>query len=151
MISVFIEATDGTEFNWGKFLVARFTPEEYAHPAAIDVGKRLLPSIGHGPNDILVVDLQTCEGAIFTPGGLASSDLNKHKVWVCPMFEPFLEWLYRQDLTDLGKLPAMVNLGDVPTSMQGFRRGGTGLGVTPPPRPLARDKPLPTDAHKQKP
>lgn len=128
MISVFIEATDGTEFNYGKFMVARFTPEEYARPAVINVGHALLPAIGHNQKDILVMDLQTCEGAIFTPGGVASSDLNKHKVWVCPMFEPFLEWLYRQDLTDLGKLPAMVNLGDVPTSMQGYRRSGNASG-----------------------
>lgn len=126
MTPIFIEATDGTEFNWGKFMVARFTPEEYAHPSVIDDGKRLLPAIGHGPHDVLVMDLQTCEGAFFTPKGLASADLNKHRIWVCPMFEPFLTWLYRQDLTDLGKLPVMVNLGDVPTEMRGYRRSGKG-------------------------
>lgn len=145
MNSVFIEATDGTEFNWGKFLVAKFTAEEYGRPSAIDIGKRLLPSIGHGPRDVLVMDLQTCEGAIFTPGGVASSDLNKHRVWVCPMFEPFLTWLYRQDLTDIMKLPVMVNLGDVPTSMAGYRRPGPPeaqpLVTTRKPRPLSRDPP----------
>lgn len=124
MISVFIEATDATLFNWGKFMVSRFTAEEYDRPSAIDTGKRLLPAIGHGPRDIMVFDLQTSEGAIFTPGGLASADLLKHRIWVCPMFEPFLAWLYRQDLTDLRKLPVMVNLGDVPTSMQSYRRTG---------------------------
>lgn len=40
------------------------------------------------------------------------------------MFEPFLQWLYLQDLSDLDKLPALVNLGDVPTSMSGYRRKG---------------------------
>ncbi len=109
-------------------MVCRFTPEEYGYPSAIDVGKRLLPSIGHNPGDVLVVDLQTCEGAIFSPNrhGLAKADLEKHKVWVCPMYEPFLAWLYRQDLTDLAALPAMVNLGDVPTDMRGYRRPGPG-------------------------
>lgn len=150
MISTFIEATDGTEFNWGKFMVARFTPEEYAHPSAIDTGQRLLRAIGHGPDDVLVVDLQTCEGAIFTPNrhALASADLNKHRVWVCPMFEPFLAWLYQQDLTDLGKLPVLVNLGNVPTSMQGYRRsGGVAATVDKPPMPHApqrNETPVPT-------
>lgn len=105
MQTKFIEATDGGGFNWGKFAVCRFT-------------------------DIVVLDLQTCEGAIFSPGGYAKNDLNgKHQIWVCPMYEPFLTWLYTQDLSDLDALPSLVDLGDVPTAMRGYRR--TGARVTP--------------------
>ncbi len=124
MLTHFIEATDGTEFNWGKFAVCRFEQHEWSHNSQITPGRLLLRAIGHGPSDILVLDLQTCEGAFFSPNGYAKADLDKHKVWVCPMFEPFLEWLYGQDLTDLNSLPHMVNLGDVPTACAGYRRSG---------------------------
>jgi hypothetical protein len=72
---------------------------------------------------VIVFDLETNEGASFTPGGLASADLNKHQIWVCPMYEPFLEWLYKQDLTELSKLPDYVHL-DAPSAMAGYRRPG---------------------------
>lgn len=122
MITKFIEATDATEFNWGKFAVCRFTSEEWARRSEIG-GRLMLNERGWGPEHLLVLDLQTGEGSIFEPHGYARSDLNeKHQIWVCPMFEPFLAWLYKQDLTDLEKLPAVVNLGDVPTSMRGHRR-----------------------------
>lgn len=123
MTTKFIEATDATEFNWGKFAVCRFTPEEWQRRSALDE-RPLLACRGWGADNLFVIDLQTGEGAIFRPGGLASADLNKHKVWVCPMFEPFLEWLYLQDLSDLAALPAMVNVGNVPTAMAGYRRSG---------------------------
>ncbi len=124
MITRFIEATDATEFNWGKFAVCRFSPDEWSRKSEISAGRFLLRSIGHGTSDIFVLDLQTCEGAMFSPHGLAKADLSKHKIWVCPMFEPFLEWLYTQDLSDFDKLPSVVNLGDVPTAMAGYRRKG---------------------------
>lgn len=81
-----------------------------------------------GPQHLIVFDLQTGEErAFFLPGGLASADLNgKHQIWVCPMFEPFLAWLYKQDTSDLSALPALVNLGDVPISMRGYRRNRGG-------------------------
>jgi len=56
--------------------------------------------------------------------GVASADLNKHQIWVCPMFEPFLNWLYKQDVSDLDQLPSLVDLGDVPTALFGYRRKG---------------------------
>lgn len=122
MITKFIEATDATEFNWGKFAVCRFTDEEWARRSEIG-GRRMLNERGWGPEHLLVLDLQTGEGSIFLPRGYARVDLNeKHKIWVCPMFEPFLTWLYKQDLSDLDKLPTVVNLGAVATSMQGHRR-----------------------------
>ena len=73
---------------------------------------------------MLVVDLETGEGAMFSPGGLAAADLQKHRIWVCPMFEPFLAWLYKQDLSDLTKLPKHVDLPDAPFEMHGYRREG---------------------------
>ena len=122
METKFIEAVENSKFNWGKFMVGRFTPDEWAKSSELDQ-RRLLQGRGWSPDHVLVLDLQTGEGAILKPGGLAQSDLNdKHQIWVCPMFQPFLEWLYRQDLTDLAKLPGLVNLGDVPIAMQGYRR-----------------------------
>ncbi len=118
----FIEAQDGTAFNWGKFMLCRFDEAEWAYRAQID-GHHLLAGQGWSPEHVLVLDLATGEGAIFCPKGLATYDLNeKHQIWVCPMYEPFLVWLYGQDTSDLDALPGMVNLGDVPTSLSGYRR-----------------------------
>lgn len=122
MITKFIEATDATEFNWGKFMVCRFEPGEWARQSEIN-NRSTLMARGWTRDNVLVVDLATGEGAIFNPHGSAIHDLNeKHQIWVCPMFEPFLTWLYRQDLTDLAALPGMVSLGNVPTSLAGYRR-----------------------------
>lgn len=129
MTSKFIEAHDVTQFNWGKFAVCRFTAEEWQRRSEVDLltNRGLLDVVGWTPDHLLVLDLQTGEGAIFKPRGYAVADLNKHQVWVCPMFEPFLTWLYLQDLSDLDKLPALVDLGDVPIDMRGYRRQGKTL------------------------
>lgn len=124
MITQFIEATDS--FNWGKFMVARFDAEEWARRSQIAEGAFLLKEIGWASCHILVWDMQTGEGAIFLPGGSAVADLNKHAVWVCPMFEPFLSWLYDQDLSDITALPPMVLL-EGPKALAGYRRPGLGL------------------------
>jgi len=125
METKFIEATnvEAGGFNWGKFMVARFNQEEWDRRSAVD-DRFLLHDRGWRSNHIMVVDLQTGEGGIFRPGGYAKADLDKHQVWVCPMFEPFLAWLYRQDLSDLQKLPALVRIQDTRSSMQGYRRAG---------------------------
>jgi hypothetical protein len=121
MKNVFIEATNGPQ-NWGKFMVGRFN-EEWTRKS--EVGMRmLLSSIGWNSNAIIVFDLQTCEGAAFTPGGLASSDLNQRKISVSPLFEPFLEWLYQQDLSDLNKLPKLVDLPHAEFQHRSYRRSG---------------------------
>jgi hypothetical protein len=147
MQNVFIEATNGPQ-NWGKFMVARFDEEwkrmsevlqEEMLPimklAAERVGMPpqvplrvppLLHGIGWSAGDIIVFDLQTCEGAAFSPGGSAHYDLMKHKVWVCPLFEPFLTWLYKQDLSDLAKLPKRIDLPDAEFALFGYRREGKG-------------------------
>lgn len=131
MITKLIEATQGVEggFNHGKFMVARFT-DEWDRLSEIDRQvsgheRSLLNRCGWSREHLLVIDLQTGEGAIFRHGGLASADLQKHAVWVCPLFEPFLAWLYTQDIESL---PDLVELPDAPEAMYGYRREG------PPPK-----------------
>lgn len=127
MQSKFVEATNGAR-NWGKFMIGRFTSEEWSRKANVPNSPHtiqpLLCEVGWTPEHIVVMDLQTGEGAIFRPGGFAPADLNKHRIWVCPMFEPFLEWLYKQNLSDLDKLPGHVDLPDAPFAMSGYRREG---------------------------
>ncbi|MGI5292708.1 hypothetical protein ACQEVF_56685 [Nonomuraea polychroma] len=111
--------------NWGKFLVG--VPdvewERRSHVPGNDSGIPLLTQLGWGRQHVWVLDLQTGEGAFFRPGGHAPSDLNKHKIWVCPMFEPFLVWLYKQDLSNLDKLPTYVEL-EARFAFAGYRRPG---------------------------
>jgi hypothetical protein len=80
--------------------------------------------VGWSRDVLLVLDLQTGEGAVFKPGGYVKDDLDKHRIRVCPMFEPFLEWLYKQPLQDRQALPTTVNLGDVSLANQAYRRNG---------------------------
>lgn len=133
-----IEATNGPR-NWGKFMLGRFT-EEWHRDSQVAPGRPpdgdgpgwrypLLRSIGWQLDALLVLDLQTGEGVIFTPGGLASADLEKHRIWVCPLFEPFLAWLYEQDLSDLDRLPDHVDLPDAPFQWRGHRRSGPGAAT----------------------
>jgi hypothetical protein len=65
-------------------------------------------------------------GAVFKPGGYAKGDLDKHAVWVCPLFEPFLGWLYAQDSADIEKLPALVKIKSPVSALYGYRRPGPG-------------------------
>lgn len=129
MITTFVEVTNG-ERNWGKFMVGRFDGADWLYKSKVDVhegccadGGSLLAGRGWSPRHLFVMDLQTGEGAMFSPGGSAKADLNKHKIWVCPLFEPFLEWLYQQNLS-LHDLPAHVDLPDAPFAWQGYRRAG---------------------------
>lgn len=127
------ESGDGPAANWGKFGVGRFTSEEWGRPARIPSAQDFYPSLlrdacGWARTMVWVLDLQTGEGAMFRPGGLPSADLDKHRIWVCPMFEPFLEWLYRH-VADTGQgwweqLPEFVALADAPFAIRGYRRPG---------------------------
>jgi len=123
MKSKVIEATDG--FNWGRFMVARFD-EEWTATSAVDGGHRLIQRWNQ--DHIFVMDLVTGEGAMFGPWGLASADLHKHQIWVCPLFEPWLEWLYARHPFTLDELPAVVNLDPTVTAkhnaLSGYRRPG---------------------------
>lgn len=128
MQTKFIEATnlDAGGFNWGKFMVCRFSEAEWAYRSAVSPERSLLSEVGWTKKHLFVCDLQTGEGGIFAPGGIAEADLHKHKIWVCPMFEPFLTWLYQQDLTDLDQLPALVQIKSAASALYGYRRKGTG-------------------------
>lgn len=123
MITKIIEVTNN-EFNWGKFMLLRPNEEWdrvsfFAPPYST---RPLLSEVGWTRKHLWVLDLQTGEGACLLPGGVPSADLNKHQIWVCPMYEPFLEWLYQQNLEDLAALPDKINLPDAPPAFQGYRR-----------------------------
>lgn len=130
-----IEATC-QELNYGKFMLARMESIEWSRPAEIMPGLAsysLLRSIGWSPERLLVFDLQTCEGACFLPGGHAKADLENHRIWVCPMFEPFLEWVYRNvpdQFFDIETLPNIIELGESALkhcAFRGRRRLGPGV------------------------
>jgi hypothetical protein len=131
MITKIVELTNG--FNWGKFMVARFDEKEWEHRSKIDGGTKMLGGRGWTPTSLLVLDLQTGEGAIFRPGGLAKVDLEKHAVWVCPMYHVFLNWLYNhpeywREPKSILSLPDDLTLTDEETDKQsaiyGHRRSG---------------------------
>ena len=128
-----IEAVQSKEHpgNWGKFLVGVFD-EEWAYESRVDPDRvPLLRACGWwGPERLWVLDLQTGEGAYFGPGGSARADLERHAVWVCPLYEPFLEWLYerhreggRSGLT-LTTCPKVVELLSAEFAFRGYRRPG---------------------------
>jgi len=118
-----VEATNG--INWGRFLVGHLDVE-WSVASALEPGLRVLRSCGASPEHLWVLDLVTREGACFRPGGCPPADLQKHQIHVCPLFEPFLEWLYLQDTRDLDALPALVNLPGAPAALWGYRRPGPG-------------------------
>ncbi len=123
------EATSGERGNWGKFAVGRFTDEWTWGSCVSPQHRRLIDQIGWSDRHLWVLDLQTGEGACFFIGGYAKGDLDKHRIWVCPLFEPFLTWLYRQDCTDLDALPRLVRLPEMPAEVAGYRRRGRGQPV----------------------
>lgn len=131
MKSTIVEVTNGP-LNWGKFLVAVFDVAEWTRHSAVlaeegHAARPLLRSIGYSDSHlhVWVLDLQTREGACFIvhDHALARLDLNNHKIWVCPMFEPFLEWLYK-NYKGIDELPTHVDLPDAPFAMHGYRREG---------------------------
>lgn len=128
MKTKFIEGTSA-EMLWGKFAVARFDPDELARCSAVD-DRPLVRSRGWGPDHIWVLDLQTGEGAFFRPGGLARADLKKKRIWVCPLFEHFLGWLYTQDLRDLDTLPSLIEVPIEKTTCSYRREGPDGEPVS---------------------
>lgn len=135
MKTTFIEAVSEAG-NWGKFAVCAFDHEEWSRPSVVNESEGyrapLLHGVGWSTSHVLVLDLQTGEGAIMFPGGHAKNDLDKHRVWVCPLFLPFLEWLWADwnerapghvD-TWLDELPHEVRLTGVPLQLAGYRRPG---------------------------
>jgi hypothetical protein len=115
--------------NWGKFMVM-VPDEEWAYRSRVGTqfGGPLLSACGWSGGHVWVLDLQTGEGAFFRPGGWAKADLEKHRVWVCPLYEPFLEWLYARyrenPRLDIGDLPDVVELPGAEFAFAGCRRPG---------------------------
>jgi hypothetical protein len=136
----FVEA--GGQGNWGKFAVGRFTAQEWAEPprwpGAADEAKAEALGMLYRPlvasqgwthdRHVWVLDLATGEGAVFQLGGYAKADLDRHRIWVCPLFEPFLTWLYEHHNTLAETwwedLPRLVELRDAPFELRGYRRPG---------------------------
>lgn len=135
-----VEARSGAG-NWGKFLIGVFDEHETTVRSAVateadladdlpasDAPVRPLPPlldlIGWDHRVIWVLDLQTREGAAFRPGGYHLADLEEHRIWVCPLFEPFLGWLYTAWRGSLDELPRVVQLDGVPLQLSGYRRRG---------------------------
>lgn len=134
MDTKFIEAgqalTPEGGFNWGKFMVGRFTDDELAERSAFPGVEmyRLINSQGWSRQHIWICDLATGEGAMFCPGGMARSDLRKHKIWVCVLYEEFLVWLYDW-IRGKGEqwwdeLPRLVELPEAEFDLYGYRRPG---------------------------
>lgn len=124
MKTTFVEATS-PQGNWGKFMVGVFERHEVERPSSVD-GRSIIWGRGWDRGHVFVLDLQTGEGATFRMGGLAKYDLDKHKIWVCVLFEAFLEWLYLQP--DPMDLPPTIEL-DVPLAFAGYRRPGDSMHV----------------------
>jgi hypothetical protein len=112
--------------NYGKFMVARFSDEAWSYAAAIG-GGTLLRQEAWCPHHVLVLDVATGEGGLFPLVGIAQDDLKKRKIHVCPLFPPFLDWLYaehrRTGRLDVTALPAVVALPDAP-DIGPYRRPG---------------------------
>lgn len=124
----FVEATNQPGMNWGKFMVGRFDEEEWARLSIIDPGQFLLAGRGRSRDHVVVFDLETGQGAMFRPNTSAAApaarnDLDKTRIWVCPLFEPFLIDLYKRSPVDLDALPSHVSL-TARSQGQGYRRPG---------------------------
>ncbi len=119
----FVEVTNGPN-NWGKFLVGKFDEEEWDYGSVVSEGFYLLRARGWSKHHLLVLDLETGEGGMFLPQAHASAaaDLRKHRIHVCPMFEPFLEWLYQQP--DPMDIEPHIDLPAAPFALYGYRRSG---------------------------
>jgi len=122
------QSISGGFANHGKFLVGVFDEEWQMRSLLSDYP--IMP-YRWDHRSVLVMDLETGEASIFTPEPRkpasnfckASYDLNeKHSIWVCPMFEPFLDWLYQQELAKIDSLPRLVELPDAPFAFSGYRR-----------------------------
>lgn len=124
------EATQPGHGNWGKFLVGQMDEREWTWPSQVPgnptPGVPVL-KLRHkwSRAHLWIKDLETGEGALFRPGGYAKADLNQRRIWVCPMFEPFLVWLYEQLRAGktLDELPKGVEI-EADFDWAGYRRPG---------------------------
>jgi hypothetical protein len=129
MHSKIVEVTNG-QCNWGKFWVGVLDEKELSRPSAVDIGTTLAHSRGWNPRNFWLLDLETREGACFRHRGNDQYDLKKHAIWVCLLYEPFLEWLYQQPWENFPHaLPDLLDLPQAPGGLFGYRRGGSGLAT----------------------
>lgn len=116
MITQIIEGSNGRLY--GKWLVGQLDERERnrrtclpdfegSHSVWTFAGARKL---GADPDALLIMDLQTDQGAVFSPNGSPDTDLDGHGIWVCPLFRAFLRWLYAQEIGDVSRLPEFVEL-----------------------------------------
>ncbi len=136
MDTKFVEAGHGPHGgNWGKFMVGRYTDVELAEPARFpgcERARRLVNLTGPGRQDIWVLDLQTGEGARFPIEFASTTDvrhqLNKHRIHICPLYEPFLAFLYgyidAHRRTWWEDLPRVVEMPAAEFRLFGRRRPG---------------------------
>ncbi len=129
----FVEATNG--FNHGKFLLGRYNEPEMAEHCRVggEFGQySVIRSQGFTRRDIWILDLATGEGAIFPLSGSGSADVHKRRIRVCPLYEPFVVWLYDYVAKTpdwWNALPRLVALPDAPSALHGHRRTGTSDGT----------------------
>lgn len=91
----FYEVTNGP--NWGKLAVGTFERHEWEYVSHV-AAEPLLARLGHGPSTRLFLDLATGEGALFDCSQGLLPQLARHKIWVCPMFEPGLTEFAKHDI-----------------------------------------------------
>lgn len=114
MDAQFAEVTDGIAY--GKFMVARLDTAELNAPSAMPEappGTRLLTYSGRrrmNDHTTLVIDLQRGTAAAWPLNGPVSNArhyLTEHlrglERLVCPMYIPFVGWLYEQDQWGMGE------------------------------------------------
>ena len=132
MDSRLIEAENGG--NWGKFMVGQWTHADLEQRSLVAVGEPLLGrtegNLRKGQIDPrrarLVFDLQTKKGGLFEPdpAGDSNADLEASGLWVCPLFAPFLAWLYERGQAPVASLPSIFNLPPAQSKLQGYKRPG---------------------------
>lgn len=132
----FVEAGHSVDGgNWGKFALGRYTGAELTEPTQFPgcEGGRIVSLRGSGHHHLWIFDLATGEAVRFPIAHVQAFDahhfLAEHRIWVCPLFEPFATWLFgyisAQRDTWWDTLPRIVELPDAPFALSGYRRPGS--------------------------
>lgn len=96
-----------------QFLIGRFDDEWWRRGLVNGIQQSLLRQEGWGRDHLLVMSLtRPGNGSIFAvrKNAYPRADMEKRRLEFSALMEPFLEWLYQQDLTDLQALPDVVEL-----------------------------------------
>lgn len=141
----FVEAGQAPEGggNWGKFAVARWSTLEMREPTRFPgcEGQFITGLTGSPFDHIWLLDIQAGEGALFSINNPIPVDvphqLNEKQIYICPMFEPFMTWLWEHIRSHQGtnldwfdELPRVVVLPEAPFDLYGYRRRGRTSGGT---------------------